>query len=144
MKILLVNGPNLNLLGIREKEIYGKQSFEDLQTMILNYASEKEHDVLLFQSNHEGQILDFIHEYYETYDAIIINPAALTHTSIALYDCLKAVNLPTVEVHISDVNNREAFRQTNFIKAACVHSISNEGLEGYLSAFKYLEAHYEN
>ncbi len=140
MKILVINGPNINLLGIREKEVYGTETFADLNNLIRDYACAHNHDVLLFQSNHEGELLDFIQEHYNNYDAIIINPAAYTHTSIALYDCLKAITIPTVEVHISDVYNREDFRKVNYIKDACIYSVVNEGIQGYITAFKYLEA----
>ena len=139
MKILIINGPNLNLLGIREPDIYGKESYEDLEYYISRYAQKQNIDILMFQSNHEGEILDFIHEHYLIVDGIIINAAAYTHTSVAIYDALKAVSLPTVEVHLSDVNNREAFRQVNMIKDACIHSISNHGFEGYIMALKHLE-----
>lgn len=139
MRILVINGPNINLLGIREKEVYGTETFDDLNNLIRDYARAHNHEVLLFQSNHEGELLDFIQKYYNNYDAIIINPAAYTHTSIALHDCLKAITIPTVEVHISDVYNREDFRKVNYIKDACIYSVVNEGIQGYITAFKYLE-----
>lgn len=139
MKILIINGPNLNLLGVREPEIYGSYTYDDLKKLITTYSQSKKIEVLMFQSNHEGELIDFIHEHYQNYDGIVINAAAYTHTSIALYDALKAVALPTVEVHLSDVNNREDFRKVNMIKDACIHSIDNQGFKGYIMALAYLE-----
>lgn len=141
MKLLIVNGPNLNLLGIREPEIYGHQTYDHLITLIKTYCEDNNHVMTSFQSNHEGELLDFIHDNYKRYDALVLNAAAYTHTSIALYDCLKAITIPTVEVHISDVNGREAFRKVNYISGACLKTISNKGFEGYIEAIKFLEGY---
>ena len=142
MKILVINGPNLNMLGIREPDIYGKEDFAALQDFIRASAQELGHTVTLFQSNHEGEIVDIIQSAYGVYDGIVINPAAYTHTSIAILDALKAVSIPAVEVHISDVDSREAFRQISYAGLACVHTIKGQGLEGYRQAIVYLKEHY--
>lgn len=138
MRILVINGPNLNMLGIREPEIYGRTTYGDLCTMIRDYAAEKKVEVTLFQSNHEGALVDAIQQAYGTQDAIVINPAAYTHTSVALLDALKAVALPAVEVHISDPDTREEFRRVSYIRSACVKTIASHGLKGYLEAIDYL------
>ncbi len=139
MKILVINGPNLNLLGIREKEHYGAQSYNDLVDMVQKHADEKQIQVEFYQSNHEGDLVDSIHKaYFEHFDGIVINPGAYTHTSIALLDALKAVKIPTVEVHVSKVSEREDFRQISYIRSACVKSIIGEGLAGYIMAIDYL------
>lgn len=139
MKILVMNGPNLNLLGIREKEHYGTQTYDDLVKMVQDRADEKQIKVEFYQSNHEGDLVDNIHRaYFEHFDGIIINPGAYTHTSIALLDALKSVKIPTVEVHISKVSEREDFRQISYIRSACVKSIIGEGLAGYVMALDYL------
>ena len=138
MKILVINGPNLNLLGIREPEIYGKKTYADLVDLINETARELSVEVEVFQSNHEGDIVDKIGEAYAGADGIVINPAAYTHTSVAILDALKAVGLPAVEVHISDVSKREDVRQISYVRAACVSSIVGHGLEGYAEAMKFL------
>ena len=141
MKILVINGPNLNMLGIREPDIYGKQDFEALQKYIRECADALSLKVTLFQSNHEGEIVDVIQAAYGVYDGIVINPAAYTHTSVALLDAVKAVGIPTVEVHVSDPDSREEFRHISYIRAACVKTISGRGLPGYLEALHYLVEH---
>ena len=138
MKILVINGPNLNLLGIREPDIYGKKTYSDLVDLINETARELGVEVEVFQSNHEGDIVDKIGEAYVGADGIVINPAAYTHTSVAILDALKAVGLPAVEVHISDVGKREDFRQISYVRAACASSIVGHGLEGYAEAIKFL------
>ena len=138
MKILVINGPNINMLGIREKEIYGSGSYDDLCTMIKKHADEKNIDVTLFQSNHEGDIVDEIQKAYKKYDGIVINPAAYTHTSVAVLDALSAVKIPTVEVHISDVSKREDFRQISYVRLIAEKTIMGKGFSGYLEAMDYL------
>lgn len=137
MKLLVVNGPNINMLGIREPEVYGKGTYIDLCNLVDNYCREKDIEVEFFQSNHEGDIVDTIQNAYDNFDGIIINPAAYTHTSIAILDALKAVGLPAVEVHISDVSKREDFRQISFIRNYCKKSIMGFGFKGYLMAVDY-------
>lgn len=138
MKILVINGPNLNMLGIREPSYYGKETYHDLIAKIQNHATLQNIYVEFRQSNHEGDLVDYIQSAYENFDGIVINPGAYTHTSIALLDAVKAVGVPTVEVHISDVNNREDFRKTSYIRAACKRTISGHGTNGYLEAIDYL------
>lgn len=138
MKLLVINGPNLNMLGIREPDIYGRRTYEDLVSMIRQHCESRGIAVTFFQSNHEGALVDAVQSAYGTQDGIIINPAAYTHTSVALLDAVKAVGLPTVEVHISDVDSREEFRQVSYIRAACEKTISGRGFEGYLEAADYL------
>lgn len=138
MKILVINGPNINMLGIREKEIYGSGSYDDLCAMIKKHADEKNIDVTLFQSNHEGDIVDEIQRAYKKYDGIVINPAAYTHTSVAVLDALSAVKIPTVEVHISDVSKREDFRQISYVRLIAEKTIMGKGFSGYLEAMDYL------
>lgn len=138
MKILIINGPNINMLGIREPGIYGNQNYETLLCNIDTWAKEFNCQVECFQSNHEGEIVDKIQEAYNNFDGIVINPAAYTHTSIAILDALKAVGLPAVEVHISDVTKREAFRQQSFAGMACEEHIIGKGMEGYRLAMEYL------
>ncbi len=138
MKILVLNGPNLNMLGIREPEIYGNKTYKDLVAMIGDRAVKSGVEVEVYQSNHEGDLVDKIQSAYKNADGIIINPAAYTHTSIALLDALKAVGIPAVEVHISDVNGREEFRKTSFVRAACVKTVSGKGFEGYIEALDFL------
>ena len=142
MKILVVNGPNINLLGIREPDVYGKNSFQDLLTLLKEVAADLKIEVSQYQSNHEGNLVDAIQAAYGKYDGIVINPAAYTHTSIAILDALKAVGLPTVEVHISDVDSREAFRQISYAGLACEKTIKGLGLEGYKQAIEYLYKKY--
>lgn len=138
MKILVINGPNLNMLGIREPDIYGKQDFDSLEAFIRQAADECGAQVELFQSNHEGAIVDKIQWAYGKMDGIVINPAAYTHTSVAILDALKAVGLPAVEVHLSDVNAREEFRHISYAGMACEKSFIGMGFEGYRSAIQYL------
>ena len=138
MNLLVINGPNLNLLGIREPDIYGDQSFAALERFIRTAARESGASVELFQSNHEGAIVDKIQSAYGRMEGIVINPAAYTHTSVAILDALKAVALPTVEVHLSDVNSREPFRQTSYAGMACEASFIGLGFEGYRRAIQYL------
>ncbi len=137
MKILVINGPNLNMLGFREPDIYGKGTFSDLKSFIKEAAKELDHDVTLFQSNHEGEIVDVIQSAYGIYDGIIINPAAYTHTSVAILDALKAVAIPTVEVHLSDINQREEFRKHSFVSLVAKKTICGLGFDGYRKALEY-------
>ena len=138
MKILVINGPNLNLLGLREPDIYGRRTYADLLQMIRAEADRIGISVEFVQSNHEGALVDAIQAAYGVYDGIVINPGAYTHTSVALLDAVKAIGIPTVEVHISDPDQREEFRKVSFIRAACVASIKGHGLEGYLEALRLL------
>ena len=138
MKILVINGPNINMLGIREPGIYGNQNYQVLLTLIDEWAKELDCDVECFQSNHEGAIVDEIQQAYGNFDGIVINPAAYTHTSIAILDALKSVGIPAVEVHISDVTQRETFRQISYAGMACEHHIIGKGLDGYRLAMEYL------
>lgn len=139
MKILVLNGPNMNMLGIRQPEIYGRTSYADLVEMIRAEAEKLHVEVDFFQSNHEGALVDAIHQaYFDQVDGIIINPAAYTHTSVALLDAVKAVGIPTVEVHVSDPDSREEFRHISYIRSACVKTISGHGLPGYIEALRYL------
>ena len=142
MKVLVLNGPNLNMLGIREPEIYGAQTYKDLENLIYEYGHANQIQVEIFQSNHEGALVDRIQQAYHTVDAIIINPAAYTHTSVAILDALKAVSLPAVEVHLSDVSSREAFRQVSYAGMACEKTIMGQGFDGYLQALAYLKEKY--
>ncbi len=137
MKILVINGPNLNMLGIREPDIYGAQSFAALEAFIKDSASKLNLDVTLYQSNHEGAIVDVIQAAYKGYDGIVINPAAYTHTSVAILDALKAVAIPTVEVHLSDINTREEFRKHSYVSLIAKKTICGLGFEGYYEALKY-------
>lgn len=138
MRILIINGPNINMLGIREPDIYGKNTYNDLCKMIEDYATEKGIEIKLFQSNHEGAIVDEIQAALGNFDGIVINPAAYTHTSIAILDALKSVALPAVEIHISDVSAREDFRQISYAGMACEKSFIGLGFEGYLRGIDYL------
>ena len=142
MKILVLNGPNINMLGIREPGIYGKQTFQDLLNLLDTVAKDESLTIEQFQSNHEGALVDKIQEAYGKFDAIVINPAAYTHTSVAILDALKAVSLPAVEVHISDVAAREPFRQISYAGLACEKTIKGLGLEGYRQAILYLKNKY--
>ena len=145
MKLLILNGPNLNLLGIREPAIYGRETYADLCERISTHAAARGIEVRLVQSNHEGDLVDKIQEaYFEGADGIVINPAAYTHTSIAILDALKAVSLPAVEVHISDVSEREDFRKLSFIRASCIDSVIGLGVRGYLVAIKKLKDYIES
>ena len=137
-KIQVINGPNLNFLGIREKHIYGTQNYDDLCALIQKGAKELGCEVEIFQSNHEGEIVDKIQQCYGKKDGIVINPAAYTHTSVAILDALKAVNIPAVEVHISDVDSREDFRKISYAGLFCFAKVSGEGFDGYVHAIKKL------
>lgn len=139
MKILVINGPNINMLGIREPGIYGKNTYADLLALLDETAAHLGIQVEQFQSNHEGDIVDKIQWAYGNVDGIVINPAAYTHTSVAILDALKAVSIPAVEVHISDVDAREAFRQISYAGLACCKTIKGHGLEGYREAIEYLD-----
>ena len=143
MKILVINGPNINMLGIREPGIYGKQTFDDLLALIAKIAQEEGLDIAQFQSNHEGAIVDKIQESYGKVDGIVINPAAYTHTSVAILDALKAVSIPAVEVHISNVDAREAFRQISYPGMYCEKTIKGHGFQGYVEAMEYLVEKYQ-
>ena len=139
MHILVINGPNMNMLGIRQPEIYGRATYADLQKMIREEADQLGVEVSFFQSNHEGALVDAIQQaYFDKVAGIIINPAAYTHTSVALLDAVKAVGIPTVEVHVSDPASREEFRPVSYIRAACVATIRGHGLPGYLEALRLL------
>ncbi len=138
MKILVINGPNINMLGIREPDVYGKNSYADLCGFIRASAAECGCEVELFQSNHEGDIVDCIQQALGKFDGIVINPAAYTHTSVAILDALKAVKLPAVEVHISDVSAREDFRQISYAGMACVKTYAGYGFEGYRMGLRFL------
>ena len=138
MKILVINGPNLNLLGVREPELYGRRDFAALEAYIRASCRELGAECELFQSNHEGAIVDAIQQALGVYDGIVMNPAAYTHTSVAILDALKAVSLPCVEVHISDVASREDFRQVSFVRQACFATVAGEGIEGYRHALSLL------
>ena len=141
MKILVINGPNINLLGIREKSIYGTGTYAELISHIKDYCDKNSIDVEFFQSNHEGSIVDTIQEAYGCFDGIVINPAAYTHTSVAILDALKAVSLPTVEVHLSDISTREDFRQFSYVSEACIQTIYGLGFDGYVEAVGVLKEH---
>ena len=140
MRILVINGPNLNMLGIREPTHYGHTTYADLLARISAHAEQRGVEVEFFQSNHEGALVDAIQGALGTADGIVINPGAYTHTSIALLDAVKAVSIPTVEVHISDVNAREEFRRISYIRAACIATIAGHGTDGYLEAIDLLIA----
>ena len=138
MKILVINGPNLNMLGIREPEHYGRETYADLVERIRSHCREKGAEVAVYQSNHEGDLVDEIQKAYGVFDGIVINPGAYTHTSIAILDAVKAVGIPTVEVHISKVEEREEFRQISYVRLACVKTITGHGTAGYLEAIDCL------
>ena len=140
MKILVINGPNLNMLGIREPDKYGSESYHDLVEKIEKHCRQAEIEVDFYQSNHEGDMVDRIQQaYYEDVDAMVLNPGAYTHTSIALLDALKAVGIPAAEVHISKVEEREAFRQISYVREACCFTVTGHGTDGYLEAIDFLE-----
>ena len=143
MKFLIINGPNLNLLGLREPDIYGRQDFKALEQFIRDARAAEGVEATLFQSNHEGAIVDVIQQAYGNYDGIVINPAAYTHTSVAILDALKAVQIPAVEVHISDVSRRESFRQVSYAGMACIKRFIGLGFEGYRQAVLYLKDYLE-
>ena len=138
MKILIINGPNLNMLGIREPDHYGRETYADLIKKIEAHANAKGITVKCLQSNHEGDLVDYIQSAYGAFDGIVINPGAYTHTSVAILDAVKAVSVPTVEVHISKVDEREDFRRVSYIRAACIATISGHGTDGYLEAMDLL------
>lgn len=139
MKLLVINGPNLNLLGLREPEIYGKRTYQDLLSLLRQTGKEEGVEVECFQSNHEGAIVDAIQQAYGVFDGIVINPAAYTHTSVAILDALKAVALPAVEVHISAVRSREPFRQRSYAGMACARTYQGLGFDGYVQAIRFLK-----
>lgn len=138
MKILIINGPNLNMLGIREPQIYGRRTYADLCAFINDYCKENGIEAKFFQSNHEGAIVDEIQAAYKVFDGIVINPAAYTHTSIAIPDAIKAVGIPAVEVHISDISQREEYRRRSYTSEACIATIAGHGFEGYREAVELL------
>lgn len=144
MKILVLNGPNINMVGIREPGIYGKQTFADLLQLLDDTAKELGVELEQFQSNHEGALVDKIQESYGKVDGIVINPAAYTHTSVAILDALKAVSIPAVEVHISDVDAREPFRQVSYVGMYCEKTVKGQGLQGYAVAMRYLWEKYHH
>lgn len=141
MKLLVINGPNINMLGIREKSLYGSTSYESLLEIIQDTCEENGIEVECYQSNHEGAIVDKIQDAYGKVDGIVINPAAYTHTSVAILDALKAIGVPAVEVHITNVYEREEFRHHSYVKLACVKSFIGLGLDGYRQAILYLKQH---
>ena len=143
MKILVINGPNLNMLGLREPEIYGNKTLQDLMNLISDYCAEKAVDVEFFQSNHEGAIIDRIQEAYKKVDGIVINPGGYTHTSVAIPDAIKAVSIPAVEVHLTDVRARESFRHISYAGLACEKSIAGRGFQGYVEAIHHLKEKYD-
>ena len=138
MKLLVLNGPNLNFIGIREPQIYGKETYSDLCEFLNNYAKQNNIELEIKQTNHEGVLVDFIQQaYFDHVDGIIINPGAYTHTSVAILDAVKSVNIKCIEVHLSDVTKREDFRQVSYIRMACVKSIMGKGFKGYIEAMDY-------
>ena len=141
MRILVLNGPNLNLLGVREPEIYGRRDYAALERFIREAAAELDAEVEIFQSNHEGVLVDRIQQALGAFDGIVMNPAAYTHTSVALLDALKAVALPAVEVHLSDPDSREDFRHVSYVRAACLKTVSGLGFESYRQALRFLAAY---
>ena len=142
MKILVINGPNLNMLGIREPDHYGKETYKDLCEKIQKHCDSKNVKVKIYQSNHEGDLVDEIQKAYGSIDGIVINPGAYTHTSIAILDAVKSVNIPTVEVHISKVEEREDFRQVSYVRLACIKTITGHGTDGYIEAIDFLTEKY--
>ena len=142
MRILVINGPNINMLGIREKNIYGSKNYKDLIKYIKDYANENYIEIEVYQSNSEGEIINKIQEAHNFYDGIVINPAAYTHTSIAILDALKAVNIPTVEVHLTDIEKREDFRKISYISYFAEKTIKGKGFDGYIEAINYLKENF--
>ena len=140
MKILVINGPNLNMVGIREPEIYGKKTYKDLVESVVSWGQELGHEVKVYQSNHEGDIVTEIQQAYQVFDGIVINAGAYTHTSVAILDALKAVAIPTVEVHLSDINGREEFRKHSYISMYSEKMICGKGFDGYKEALEYFAA----
>ena len=143
MRILIINGPNINMLGIREKNIYGSKNYKDLIKYIKEYTEEKDIEIEIYQSNSEGQIINKIQEAYNLYDGIVITPAAYTHTSIAILDALKSVNIPTVEVHLTDVDKREDFRKISYVSYFAKKTIKGKGFDGYIEAIDFLKENYD-
>lgn len=143
MRILIINGPNINMLGIREKNIYGSQNYKDLIKYIKEYTEDKDIEIEIYQSNSEGQIINKIQEAYNLYDGIVINPAAYTHTSIAILDALKSVNIPTIEVHLTDVDKREDFRKISYVSYFAKKTIKGKGFDGYIEAIDFLKENYD-
>lgn len=143
MRILIINGPNINMLGIREKNIYGSKNYKDLIKYIKEYTEDKDIEIEIYQSNSEGQIINKIQEAYNLYDGIVINPAAYTHTSIAILDALKAVNIPTVEVHLTDVDKREDFRKISYVSYFAKKTIKGKGFDSYIEAIDFLKENYD-
>ena len=143
MRILIINGPNINMLGIREKNIYGSKNYKDLIKYIKEYTEDKDIEIEIYQSNSEGQIINKIQEAYNLYDGIVINPAAYTHTSIAILDALKSVNIPTVEVHLTDVDKREDFRKISYVSYFAKKTIKGKGFDGYIEAIDFLKEKYD-
>lgn len=141
MKLLVINGPNMNLLGIREPDIYGKNTYRNLCDTIAAYCADREVEVSFFQSNHEGLLIDAIQDAFGKFDGLIINPAAYTHTSIAIPDAIRAVGIPAVEVHISDISSREPYRRVSFTADACICTLSGKGFSGYTEAVDILLRH---
>ena len=139
MNILIVNGPNLNFLGLREPEIYGKQSYNDLVNFLLAYGKMNHVEIEVYQSNCEGEIINIVQNNYHRFDALIINPAAYTHYSYAIYDCVKSINIPTVEVHLSDIYKREEFRKISVIEHACISKFYGKGFNSYIEAINFLQ-----
>lgn len=139
MKITVINGANINMLGIREPDIYGSENYNTLVKTVEDYCRENDIDIDIYQSNHEGDLVDKIQSCYQKSDGIVINPGAYTHTSVALLDALKAVSIPSVEVHISDVPSREDFRQISYIRPACKKTITGHGISGYVEAIDFLQ-----
>ncbi|MDU5504672.1 MAG: type II 3-dehydroquinate dehydratase [Anaerococcus vaginalis] len=142
MRILVINGPNINMLGIRETNIYGSKNYKDLIKYIKDYANENKIEIEVYQSNSEGEIINKIQEAYNFYDGIVINPAAYTHTSIAILDALKSVNIPTVEVHLTDIEKREDFRKISYISYFAEKTIKGKGFDGYIEAINYLKENF--
>ena len=143
MRFLVINGPNLNMLGIREPDIYGRQTYADLVDVLRTRADELDAEISFMQSNHEGDLVDAIQGAYPDTDGIIINPAAYTHTSVAILDAVKAVGIPTVEVHMSDVKSRDDFRQVSYIRQACIATFMGKGFGSYIEALELLKARYD-
>lgn len=142
MKILILNGPNINFLGIREPDVYGSKTYSDLVKEVEDYAVDKGIEVTVYQTNHEGGLVDKIQEaYFNKFDGIVFNPGAYTHTSIAILDAVKSVSIPTVEVHLSRVEDREAYRQISYVREACIATITGKGIDGYLEAIDVLMGH---
>lgn len=141
MKLLIINGPNLNLLGLREPDIYGTQNYAALCALVEDTCKNSGAEFEIYQSNHEGAIVDKIQAAYGSFDGIVINPAAYTHTSVAILDALKAVAIPTVEVHISDINSREEFRKFSYVSLTAIKTIAGHGFDGYRMAIEYLTEH---